>query len=103
MSDAREVVFSPAAANDLKTIAKFLDEAAGRAVALRWTAELRDMYELLAKTPGTLGRPRDELAAGMRSHVVSPYVLFFRVSDHELEAVRILHERQDVDSKFSDE
>jgi toxin ParE1/3/4 len=53
--------------------------------------------QLHAQFPG-MGRPRDDLAAGLRSFVVSPYVVFFLPADDGIMIVRILHGSRDIDS-----
>ena len=44
------------------------------------------------------GRGRDDLSPGLRSFVVSPYVVFYRVLDDTLEIVRVLHGSRDIDA-----
>lgn len=44
-----------------------------------------------------MGRPRDELAAGLRSWPTStPYVLFYFVDDDDITVARVLHHARDV-------
>lgn len=96
----RTVRFSASARRDLAEIAAHLAEAAGRAIATEVVLRLRSKCELLAETPGELGAARPELGAAIRSFPVSPHVLFFRYpGDEVLEVIRILHERQDVESQ----
>lgn len=47
-----------------------------------------------------LGRPRDELIAGMRSVFVDPHVVFYRIVKADIEIVRVLHQLEDVVSAF---
>lgn len=55
--------------------------------------------EAIARNP--LGRrSRDDLLAGLRSAVVSPHTMFFRVGDVDVEIVRVLHERRDIAETF---
>jgi toxin ParE1/3/4 len=54
----------------------------------------------LAEWPHS-GRARDELFRGVRSIVVDPYVVFYRVGDSAIEIIRVLHGRRDVDAIFS--
>jgi toxin ParE1/3/4 len=44
------------------------------------------------------GRPRDDLTPGLRSFVVSPYIIFFRPIDDTIEVIRVLHHARDVDA-----
>jgi toxin ParE1/3/4 len=45
-----------------------------------------------------MGRPREDLAPGLRSFVVAPYVVFYRPFADTIEVVRVLHGARDVDS-----
>jgi toxin ParE1/3/4 len=45
-----------------------------------------------------MGRPREDLAPGLRSFVVSPYVVFYRPAGDTIEVIRVLHGARDVDS-----
>jgi toxin ParE1/3/4 len=49
------------------------------------------------------GRARDDVRTGLRSVLVSRYVVFYRVTKTAIEIVRILDERRDVDTVFADE
>lgn len=61
---------------------------------------IRSRCELIADTPGEIGTARPEIAAGIRSFPVPPFVLFFRYGDAEVQVARILHERQDIEDVF---
>lgn len=54
---------------------------------------------LLARSP-ELGRPRVELAPGLRSFPVAPYVIFYRITSRGIEIIRILHGSRDIVSEF---
>jgi toxin ParE1/3/4 len=45
-----------------------------------------------------LGRPREELAPGLRGLLHGRYVIFFLRSDAKVEIVNILHCRRDLSS-----
>jgi toxin ParE1/3/4 len=96
----RRLVFAPSARDDLQGIARYIQDAAGADLAAQVIIHLRDKCQLLAQTPGEIGIIRDEIIEGLGNLSAKPYVLFFRYSDSTVEIVRILHERQDVASKF---
>lgn len=48
------------------------------------------------------GRSRDEIRPDLRSIVVSPFVVFYRVKDQTPQLVRILDGRRDIDDIFGD-
>lgn len=52
---------------------------------------------MLAETPGEIGRKRPDVMVGVRSFPSPPYVLFFRYTATEVQVIRILHERQDIE------
>ena len=43
-----------------------------------------------------MGRPRPELAPGLRSFVVHPYVIFFRPAEDTIEVIRVLRGSRDI-------
>ncbi|MGJ3248541.1 MAG: type II toxin-antitoxin system RelE/ParE family toxin [Elainellaceae cyanobacterium] len=49
-----------------------------------------------------LGRRRDKLIPGLRSFVVNPYLIYYRLIPEGLEIVRILHGARDVEAIFSE-
>ncbi len=58
---------------------------------------------MLSETAGEIGTPRAELLPGVRSFPAAPYVVFFRYSERDVEVVRVLHERQDVEQHVGSE
>jgi toxin ParE1/3/4 len=55
---------------------------------------------LLAQSP-RMGRAREDLAAGLRSHPVGSYLILYRVRTSAIEIVRILHGGRDLHSIFT--
>jgi toxin ParE1/3/4 len=47
-------------------------------------------------------RARDELAPGLRSVLVHPYAIFYRVEDEIVQIVRVLHGRRNLAAILSD-
>ena len=47
-----------------------------------------------------IGPLRDDIAKGMRGHVVAPYLILYRVAHDELLVVRIIDGRRDLSSLF---
>ena len=45
------------------------------------------------------GKVRDEIRRGYRSLPVENHVVFYRVSDKDIEIVRILHQRMEVNQR----
>jgi ParE toxin of type II toxin-antitoxin system, parDE len=42
----------------------------------------------------------DELIPGLRSVLAHPHIVFYRVSGSNIEVVRVLHQRRDIDAIF---
>ncbi len=47
-----------------------------------------------------LGRARDEIRLGLRSVLVSPHIVFYRVTDDTAQIIRILDGRRDIEDIF---
>ena len=47
-----------------------------------------------------LGRSRDELITGLRSILVDPHTVFYRITPHAIQIVRVVHQREDIESIF---
>lgn len=55
--------------------------------------------KMLARLP-KLGRRREELAPGLRSFAVGPFVVFYRVVRNGIEVIRVLHGARDIASNL---
>ena len=53
----------------------------------------------LVRTP-RIGRSREDLAAGLRSHPVGNYLVFYRAAKSEIEVVRVLSGYRDIEQLF---
>ena len=97
-----ELFWSPESEQDLLDIWAYS--------ARTWSLEIADnrleaisaSCERLAQSP-FLGRARDELRKGLRSVVVHPHVVFYRIVDGTVEIVRVLHGGRDLDAIFAEE
>ena len=87
---------TPLARTDLDDVWDYVSPA-GKVAADRFVTRIRKQCRLLGRFPG-LGKPRDELAPGLRSFPVSPFVIFFRLGERAVEIVRILHGARDFAS-----
>jgi len=57
-------------------------------------------YPVLAGFPA-LGRPRDEIRAGVRSLAVGNYVIYYRRIRGGVEILRVIHGARDVERLFA--
>jgi toxin ParE1/3/4 len=90
------VVRTDQAETDLAEIFDYLDEHNTQA-AERLAEAIDERCRLLSQFP-EMGRSREELAPGLRSVVIEPYVLFYRVTATAVEVLRILHGARDIDT-----
>lgn len=67
----------------------------GEVRSQRHMDRIRDGILLLGKQPWA-GRRRSEILPDLRSFVVLPHVVFYRVRGEQLEILRVLHQRQDI-------
>ena len=65
----------------------------------RWVDRLDEKLSLWATQP-LIGRPRDELASGLRSMPFGRYVVYFMPMPDGLDVVRVLHSTRDTDQHF---
>ena len=80
---------------------------ADNAYASEWSPSRADQHLLRIEVAANrlidhpeLGRTRNELITGMRSVTVGPHIVFYRVSGHAIEIVRVLHQQADVSAAF---
>ena len=95
----RELVRSDTALTQINAALEYLEQRSVPA-AERLSAKIDSQSELLRTNP-FMGRARDELAPDVRSVVVGDYILFYRVSDTEVEIVRFLHGSRDLPAAFA--
>lgn len=96
----RKVQHSASAENDLLEAWLYLAEDSV-AAADRLLDQIEADTRALLMQP-EIGRPRDELAAGLRSWPTStPYILFYFVDDLGITIARVLHHARDVPAIWS--
>lgn len=93
----REARFLVSAEADIRGIIRSVTHRAGSTeVARALVRRLRDRCHRIAALPGTLGRPRPDLAPRLRSVPEGGYVILFRYAGDRLEIIRILHGSRDI-------
>ena len=102
MPRTRIVVWAPRANDDLKRIWRYYARVASLEVADRIVREIAQAAERLGRHP-LPGRERNELRMGLRSLLVHPHTLFFRIIGDEAQVARIVHERRDFPTALKDE
>ena len=100
MADAnRLLVWSPEAEQDLLEIWAYLAGEASPHVADVCLGDIDNACRHLEEWPLS-GRPRNELMYGLRSILARSYVVLYRVADHGVEIIRVIHGKRDIDAIF---
>ena len=99
-ADGKRVVWSPKAKQDLRNIWRYFVRVASPEVADKLLYEIAQAGKRAGERP-LLGRSREEVMPGLRSLLVHPYTIFYRVSDAGVEVVRVLHERRNFSTAFN--
>jgi toxin ParE1/3/4 len=89
-----EVRRTPQAETDLEAILEDL-QWKNSAAAERYATAFYNKGRALAQFP-EIGRNRPEIAPNLRSTLVYPYVIFYRVEGDVVQIVRILHGKRDL-------
>ena len=79
---------------------QLLRESGSRAADDRLYDDFDRLFELIVAHP-EMGRPRNELQVGVRSFAHQAYIIFYRVRQDEVDVLRVLHQRRDVDEAFA--
>jgi toxin ParE1/3/4 len=89
---------APEAEQDIDEIA-YLIGSDNYTAMVRWLAELKRAFQLLAEFPG-LGPARPELRPDLRSFPIGSYLIFYRAVADGIEVVRVLHGARDLPELF---
>ena len=92
------VRFTQEAANDLEEIWTFIARDNPEA-ADRLNNEFALVLEMIASSP-RMGRARDALRVGLRSHPHGNYIIFYACRRDAIEVMRVLHAARDMTDLF---
>jgi toxin ParE1/3/4 len=92
---------APLARRDLGDIWRYYAHVATVEVADRLLREINEASRRLSEN-ALRWRARDELRPGLRSALVHPYAIFYRVDNGFVEIVRVLHGRRNLGAIFSE-
>ena len=87
----------PKAKNDLDRIWAFTSEYWGHTQATKYLEKIRHAFDLIASNPH-IGQPREKILVGLQVFTVEKHMLCYLVDDHQIDVVRILHRRMDLES-----
>jgi plasmid stabilization system protein ParE len=86
--------------SDIKRIALWIASQSSVDAALRWSVDLDQKFESLARTPGS-GTDRGTLGRGLRSSPFGRYLIFFRAERRGgIVITRVIHGAQDYGRFF---
>ncbi|WP_333875656.1 type II toxin-antitoxin system RelE/ParE family toxin [Methylobacter sp.] len=89
------------AKDDLKSIARYTQEIWGRDQRNKYLGILDNCFHLLADEPD-LGVACDEIRKNYRKFCIERHIIFYRKVADDIDVVRILHCRMDVEKQLSD-
>ncbi|MEH2064568.1 MAG: type II toxin-antitoxin system RelE/ParE family toxin [Nostoc sp.] len=96
-----ELGYLAQAKTDLIRIKRYVARESGSTeLALRFTEKLRQQCRKLAELPGTMGRARPELMAGVRKTPHDNYIILFRYDDSLIEIISIIEGHRDIEELF---
>ena len=82
---------------DLKSIGRFTLKSWGREQRNIYLSKIDESFHILAEQP-QLGNVRDDIRKGYRVYHVGRHLIFYRQKPAEIEIIRILHDRMDVET-----
>jgi toxin ParE1/3/4 len=94
------LIWAPSTKTDLRNIWHYFADVASADVADRLLQDIVQASERVRQRPLT-GRTRDEIMPGLRSVLVHPYALFYRLKSDAVEVVRVVHQRRNFATIFS--
>ena len=95
-------VLTKAAKADLKSIGRYTQNTWGVEQRNRYLAMLDSSFHDLMANP-RMGRDCSDIRLGYYKHRVGKHRVFYRHSEaNQIEIVRILHERMDVEARLSE-
>ena len=85
---------------DLKGIAIYTQENWGKSQRVHYVKMLDDAFHELSNNPEH-GVKIDDIREGYYKYRIGRHLIFYRmISEHDIEIVRILHQRMDIESRL---
>jgi toxin ParE1/3/4 len=100
----RRLILLDSALANLASILDYITRQSGsRVIGRGFVDRIQNQCRKLASLPGTVGRPRPELGAGIRSFAFKGYVIFFRYEGDTFEVVNVLEGHRDIIAYFRED
>ena len=94
-----KAIRSAKARNDLKEIFNYVADDSSESRATKLLKQLERTMQQLADSPG-MGTERSYLAPGILGFPKSNYIIFYRKVEDDIQIVRVLHGRRDIENIF---
>ena len=85
------------AVDDLRSIGRYTQKKWGHEQRNKYLKKLDDSFKIIAREP-KIGVACDYIRKGYRRYHVGRHLIYYFQSDTNMEIVRILHDRMDVDN-----
>lgn len=95
----RRVIWAPRARQDLREVWRYYARVASPDIADKLLRDIDQAGERLADE-ALMWRARDDVMPGLRSVLVHPYVIFYRLTDTSVEIARVIHGRRNFAAIF---
>ena len=95
------IALQPEARRDIEDILVYRADQWGLAQRDVYRDEIGRTLEILRENP-RLGRPRDEIAAGLRSFRIRQHVIYYRVTAGTVIVLRVMHGKMDAAQYFGE-
>ena len=90
------------AEQDLNTIYAYSLKQWGQKQANNYFSQIEKTFYLLLDNP-CLGKQRNDLKQGYRSVTIKKHLIFYTLTNNEINILRVLHARMDIKNIFSTE
>jgi toxin ParE1/3/4 len=94
------VIFAPNARTDYSNLLLHSQRQWGKTQRATYKAQIERVLAELSEFP-QLGRARDDISFGLRSHPVGSHLIYYRIEDWGLIVLRIVHHRRDIHDETS--
>ena len=95
MRSSRRLRFTPEAKADLREILQYTRETWGQAQRDVYEAAIDRAFDRIVAFP-ELGTARPELFPGCLIRVIEEHIIYYRIVDHGIWVIRVLHHRRDA-------
>jgi toxin ParE1/3/4 len=99
MTSSREVVISPEARRDIRSILRYTLRDWGIEKRDAYASRLKKSIDELSVFP-MIGIARDDVAQGLRTLKSGHHLIYYRLDGESVIIVRVLHERMDAMQEF---